>query len=166
MEPLTYRPLSPEDADALHALVSDWQVVRQLGGWPWPPSRPFTEGRAKPFKGDGFVWGVFRGAELLGSVGVVSGDIGYMYRLDLAGQGIATAAATYALTIAFGQGRAEITGSAWVDNPASARVLLKLGFTEEAMQLDYSKARRRIVAIRRFRLTRADWESRLSRGAA
>ncbi|MGZ9809608.1 GNAT family N-acetyltransferase [Pseudoroseicyclus sp. H15] len=154
---LTYRPLQAEDADALHAIASDWNVVRQLGGWPWPPNRAFTEGRSKPHEGPGFIWGVFRGGTLVGTVGVKDGDLGYMYRLDQAGRGLATTAGTAALTEAFAQGLQEVTGSAWVDNPASARVLLKLGFREEAMEQDYSKARRSVMATRRFRLSRQDW---------
>ena len=37
------RPLGPADAADLHAVASHWAVVRQLGRWPWPPDRAFTE---------------------------------------------------------------------------------------------------------------------------
>ena len=36
MHNLSYRPMSSSDASALHKIASDWSVVRQLGGWPWP----------------------------------------------------------------------------------------------------------------------------------
>ncbi|WP_373352784.1 GNAT family N-acetyltransferase [Pseudoroseicyclus sp. CXY001] len=157
MDELSYRNLGPGDAAQLHEIASDWAVVRQLGGWPWPPRKEFSEARSAPYGGDGFVWGVFEGRRLLGTVGVVNNDLGYMYRMDLAGRGIATRAGRAALTAAFAGEVEAITGSAWADNPASARVLLKLGFQELPLQLDWSKSRREVVAIRRFRLARADW---------
>ena len=38
---LSFRMLQPTDAPALHAIASHWEVVRQLGSWPWPPEPAF-----------------------------------------------------------------------------------------------------------------------------
>lgn len=51
---VTYRAVRPQDFDALHALVSLWDVTRNLGSWPWPPDPEFTAKRCQPFEGDGF----------------------------------------------------------------------------------------------------------------
>ena len=48
---LTFRDLMPHDAPALHAIVSGWEVVRQLGSWPWPADYDQTLARAVPYAG-------------------------------------------------------------------------------------------------------------------
>ena len=63
---LEFRSLDPADLPELHGIVSHWEVVRQLGTFPWPPDRDFTAGRAKPYAGRGFVWGMFREGRLIG----------------------------------------------------------------------------------------------------
>ena len=89
MHNLSYRPMSPSDASALHKIASDWSVVRQLGGWPWPASKAFNFGRCVPDEGDGgFVWAVCRDGALCGSIAVTSGDIGYMLDPAAQGQGV------------------------------------------------------------------------------
>ena len=37
---LRLRPPLPGDRDALHALASDYEVVKQTATWPWPPAGP------------------------------------------------------------------------------------------------------------------------------
>lgn len=34
---LTLRPLTQEDSPTVHAIVSHWEVAKQLASWPWPP---------------------------------------------------------------------------------------------------------------------------------
>ena len=161
---LTYRSLEPSDVEALHQMVSHWSVVRQLGGWPWPPDRAFTEGRSKPYDGDGFVWGVFEDGALVGTLGVTRyrqwADIGYMFAPEVAGRGIATTAAGDAVDHAFAtRDLPEIQGSTWHDNPASGRVLTKLGFRHWSTRYDRSKARGVPTLIHSYRLSRATWEA-------
>ncbi|GGL77541.1 GNAT family N-acetyltransferase [Wenxinia marina] len=158
---LTYRPLGPADAPRLHEIGSDWAVVRQLGGWPWPPDRAFTESRSKPYEGgEGFVWGVFEGGRLVGSVGVTRREIGYMFDLADRGRGIARAAVDAAIGFAFASWDwPEIRATTWADNPASARVLARAGFVHWSTRYERSKARRLPVLLHRHRLTRARWEA-------
>ena len=42
-ERLVLRPLVGEDADAIHRLVNDWEVVRMLTRLPFPYPRPFAD---------------------------------------------------------------------------------------------------------------------------
>ena len=42
-ERLALRPLAPEDADAIHRLVNDWEVVRMLSRLPFPYPRALTD---------------------------------------------------------------------------------------------------------------------------
>ena len=163
MVELTYRNLRAEDADRLHQIVSHWSVVRQLGGWPWPADFTFTQGRCKAFEGDGFVWAVCADGKLCGTLGVTNGDIGYMYDPAYHGRGIARRAAMAAITHAFATSERDVlTGSTWFDNPASNRVLQRLGFFHWQTRYMHAKARNRPTLVQHMRLTRDDWH-RLSR---
>ena len=42
-ERLTLRPPRPDDADAIHRLVNDWEVVRMLSRLPFPYPRALTD---------------------------------------------------------------------------------------------------------------------------
>ncbi|HCQ67345.1 MAG TPA: hypothetical protein DIU07_20345 [Rhodobacteraceae bacterium] len=46
---LLWRRSSPQDLDALHALVSDDEVVKNTATWPSPADRAFAESRCAPF---------------------------------------------------------------------------------------------------------------------
>ncbi len=85
---LTYRPLQRTDLDGLHAIVSQWDVVRQLSSFPWPPERDFTATRAQPYLGRGFVWGMFLQQRLIGTVAVTGDELGYSLVPDLWRQGL------------------------------------------------------------------------------
>jgi len=159
MVELTFRDLRDEDVDRVHAIVSQWSVVRQLGGWPWPADRAFTLGRCKSFAGEGFVWAVCADGELCGTLGITNGDIGYMYDPAYHGRGIARRAAVTAIKHAFATGdRNVLTGSTWSDNPASYRVLQSLGFQHWQTRYMHAKARNRPTLVQHMRLTRADWD--------
>ena len=138
-------------------VVSDWQVARQLGSWPWPPDPAYTASRARPFTGDGFVWGAFGEGRLLGTVGVTEGGLGYSFRLALAGQGLATAVVARAVDHAFAAGTPEIRAGAWADNAASIRVLEKLGFRRIGAGRELARARGEETASIDFALPARDW---------
>lgn len=166
---LTLRALRPDDAEALYAIVSDWAVVRQLGGWPWPPDPAFTTSRAKPFDGEGYVWGVIKDERLIGTIGVSKfggpPSIGYMYDQAVSGCGIASVLCRYCVGVGFAEfDWPEIIAATWHDNPASKRVLEKAGFVHWRTGYEFSKARRAPTLSYDYRLTRQRWES-LSHGA-
>ncbi len=159
MMDVTYRNVRPEDFDALHRLMSDWNVVRQLGGWPWPPDPAFTRLRANPYGGDGFLWAICIQDHLCGTVGVTGGDLGYVLSPNLHGRGIVSMAARKAVDHAFvTTQRGYITASTWGDNAASYHVLQKLGFFHWQTRYLRAKARRRPTLVHHQRLERKVWE--------
>ena len=155
---LTYRPLQATDADALHAIVSHWEVTRQLGSFPWPADRAFSLGRARPYSGQGFAWGIFLDGALIGTVAVTAGELGYMLHPAHHRHGYVTEACQTALTRAFGPlGLAQVHAGVWADNAASQALLAKLGFKLAKETLDHSIARGEEAAGFELTLTRDDW---------
>jgi RimJ/RimL family protein N-acetyltransferase len=159
MVELTYRSLEPDDFENLSEVVSHWSVVRQLGGWPWPPDPAFTMGRTKPYDGEGFVWAICANNALCGTIGVTNGDLGYMLSPAQHGKGIMGQAARAAIDHAFASGdRDVLTGSTWHDNAASYRLLQSLGFQHWQSRYMHAKARARPTMVYHLRLTRSDWD--------
>jgi ribosomal-protein-alanine N-acetyltransferase len=159
---LSWRPATPADFDGYFALVSDFEVVRMLGSWPWPPDPAFTRARLAPVDpASGFVGPVFAGAEMVGSCGIIEGDMGAAIGRAHWGRGYASEIAEACLDAAFSRyDWAEVTASCWADNPASARVLEKLGFAATGPGRDFCKARGEELADRRYTMTREAWEAR------
>jgi len=54
MYDLTYRDVDSDDFDVIHKMASDWNIVRQLGSWPWPPDPAYSKRRSEPYTGNGF----------------------------------------------------------------------------------------------------------------
>lgn len=156
---LSYRPLETGDLDALTVIVSDWEVVRQLGSWPWPPEPDFNRSRCIPYSGDGFVWGIIADNTLVGTVSVTGGELGYSLRRASWGQGIISRAAGAAVDNAFVTlEHWEIEASIWADNVASRRVLARLGFQLVLTEMVHSKARNIATPSETLNLTRARWQ--------
>jgi RimJ/RimL family protein N-acetyltransferase len=154
---LTCRALQATDLAALHLVVSDYEVVKQLASYPWPADPAFTATRACPYAGRGFVWGLFRYGDLLGTVAVTGDELGYMLRRDAWGQGYATEACRLAIAHAFAAGRDNLTAGIWADNAASLGLLQKLGFRIIGHDRSLNKARGQVVDGHLLRLDRADW---------
>lgn len=164
---LTFRALQPSDTDALHALHSDWAVVRQLGSWPWPPERDFAATRARRFGGVGFVWGVFLDQALIGTFGLTDGIVGYSLASAHWGKGFATELLTTALQHGFNNYAWEqVTADAWFDNAASLALLRRAGFHEVRRTVEMSKARQAETGLVHFVLSRAEWLARPTTGSA
>jgi RimJ/RimL family protein N-acetyltransferase len=135
---LLLRPGFPEDAPALAAAIGDESVVRNLAVVPWPytvrdaeaflaaPKDPVLPSFLVFERGDG-------GPRLIGSCGLgrrPSGavELGYWIGRSFWGRGFATEAGRALLDIAHALGLRQLEASHFIDNPASARVLDKLGF--------------------------------------
>ena len=154
----TYRTVAPRDFGDLFAIASDWQTVRQLGGWKWPPDAEQIRDRSRAYEGDGFVWAICRDDRLIGTIGIIRGDLGYVLSPAFHRQGIVGRAAREAVALAFERERQEtLTASTWHDNPASDRLLRSLGFRHWQTHYTESVARGGQHLLRRYRLTRADW---------
>ncbi len=157
---LTYRGLTADDLHDLHALVSDWEVVQQLGGFPWPADPAFTATRARPYGGNGFVWGCFLNGAFIGTMAVTDGILGYSFSRAHWGQGYATEAGRLAVQTAFDNpDLTALRADYWSDNPRSAHVLKKLGFAVVAQTVEMSKARGVPTPSTETRLTRARYDA-------
>ena len=134
-------PWSREDALA-------WMDAR---GWHNPP---------------GFFLAICLGEnEIVGGMGVGPApdwDFGYFIGRAYAGRGYATEAGigVLAATFALEDGPDNVSATCFQDNPASARVLEKLGFLKIADDMGTSRARLEPAPVWKYRLTRSDFEGR------
>lgn len=135
---LTLRPGWPEDAAALAAAIAHEAVAFKLSRLPWPYTvEHATDWLSQPSRA-GEISRVILAhegnrARLVGGIGIhPDGDdheIGYWLTPDAWGRGYATEAARAMIDIArFGMGLRRLTSGHFIDNPASGRVLAKLGF--------------------------------------
>lgn len=159
---LIFRDIQPSDFDDLHAIMTDWQVVRQLGGWPWPPDPTFTLGRSKPYEGNGFVHGAFVGGRMIGTIAVTDGTLGYCLGRAHWGQGYGTLMMTHALPLGFDFGFDRIIAEVWIDNAGSQALLRKFGFRHVATTTEFSKARKVDTGSLTFELSKDDWTAQQS----
>ena len=135
---LLLRPGFPEDAPALAAAIADEAIVRNLAVVPWPyrlrDAEAFLASPRDPVLPSLLVFERTAGApQLVGSCGLgrrPSGavELGYWIARPRWGRGFATEAAAALVEIARALGLACLEGSHFLDNPASGRVLEKLGF--------------------------------------
>jgi RimJ/RimL family protein N-acetyltransferase len=136
-ERLFLRPGWPEEWEELLTLLDDEGVVRNLARAPWP----YTAEDAKSFAArqpDRELPSFFvtlpgsEGARLIGCVGLGrdgdEAELGYWIGRPYWGQGYATEAARALLSLAKVLGHKRLVAAHFVDNPASGRVLRKLGF--------------------------------------
>ena len=136
---LLLRPGFPEDAMGLLNAIADESVVRNLATAPWPYSIRDAEAYlAKPRDPVLPSLLIFeRGSgppQLAGACGLGrrpsgSVELGYWIARPFWGRGLATEACTALIDMARSLGLLSLEGSHFVDNPASGRVLEKLGFT-------------------------------------
>jgi len=135
---LLLRPGFPEDAPALAAALADEGIARNLANVPWPYRRrdaeAFLASPRNPVLPALLMFERTDGApRLVGSCGLgrrPSGavEMGYWIARDHWGRGFATEAGRALIDIARTLGLGQLEASHFIDNPASARVLDKLGF--------------------------------------
>jgi len=154
----TYRLIRADDFEAIHDSVTSFEVVKQLGSWPWPPQKAFSRSRAKPYAGDGFVWAICRDDRYIGSIAVTGGELGYGLHHDYHRQGILSRALPIAIRDGFEVlDRPILTAAIWIDNDGSRKLLTRHGFQHYCSRYERSKARGYPVITHRFRLKREDW---------
>jgi RimJ/RimL family protein N-acetyltransferase len=135
-ERLFLRPVWPEDWQELKAAIADERVVRNLARAPWP----YTDADAQAFVAlpqdrlfPRFLTTVpgARGSRIVGGIGLMSeqgrAEIGYWLAPDAWGRGYATEAASAVLRLARTLGHRCVGAWHFLDNPASGRVLEKIG---------------------------------------
>ena len=134
-ERLLLRPAWPEDWQAVYSGIADEGVVRNLARAPWPYSkddaRSFVELPVDPMF-PRFLITRARDAALIGCIGIdmTEGQIELGYWIGRAhwGQGYATEAGRGVIEVASTLGHKHLVASHFLDNPASGKVLSKLGF--------------------------------------
>jgi RimJ/RimL family protein N-acetyltransferase len=135
---LLLRPGFPEDAPAIAEAIADEAIVRNLATAPWPyalrDAEAFLAAPRDPVLPAFLIAERTDGApRLVGACGLgrrPSGavELGYWIARPHWGRGIATEAATALIDIARALGLPGSRRSHFLDNPASGRVLEKLGF--------------------------------------
>ena len=144
-ERLLLRPLQPADAPALHNLVNDWAVVRNLSALPFPyPAElagSWIASTARQIEaGTGIhlaIAGPEEGSDLVGCIGLRLdlkprvGNLGYWIGRRFWGHGVATEAVSRLSRWAMANLDLDrLEASVITDNPASAAVLRRAGFRE------------------------------------
>jgi RimJ/RimL family protein N-acetyltransferase len=135
---LLLRPGFPEDAPALAAAIADEAIARNLLSVPWPyrmrDAEAFLASPRDPILPSFLIFERTPAApQLIGSCGLgrrPSGavEMGYWIARPFWSRGFATEASSALIDIAATLGLGQLEGSHFLDNPASARVLEKLGF--------------------------------------
>ena len=136
---LLLRPIWPEDWQLVLGGIADEGVVRNLAKAPWPyrevDAREFTALPIEPHF-PRFLLTRARDAALVGCIGIDRSDafddgaeLGYWIARQHWGQGFATEAGRAVLEIAHTLAYSRVMAMHFLDNPASGRVLEKLGFS-------------------------------------
>ena len=132
-ERLLLRPFRDADAHEFARLSGDWAVASMTSDIPYPFSAAQALGWLKPVRGE-VRFGIERDGQLIGGVGFYrrpSGvaELGFWLGRPWWGYGYATEAARAVVRHGFANPRLPAFSSAhFADNPASGRVLAKLGF--------------------------------------
>lgn len=139
-ERLLLRPAWPEDAEALHRGIADEGIVRNLIRAPWPYGRADAEQFIEIMSLEDALPRFFIFARTMGSPCLIGGiglhrladevELGYWIARDRWGLGYATEAARAVVAHADALGIKKLSAGHFVDNPASGRVLIKIGFRQ------------------------------------
>ena len=160
---LLLRPGWAEDAPALARAIADEQIVRNLATAPWPyalkDAEAFLASPRDPVMPTFLITERTSGApRIVGSCGLgrrPSGavELGYWIARPHWGQGFATEASRALIDIVRTLKLPRLEGSHFIDNPASGRVLEKLGFVPTGLSAArYSCARGAEAVSKLYRL--------------
>ena len=163
-ERLLLRPGWAEDAPALAAAIGDERIVRNLATAPWPytpdDAAAFLATERKASEPSLLIFRCTGGApELIGGIGfgrrpTGETEFGYWLARTHWGRGYATEAGRALLATArHGLRLKRLDAGHFLDNPASGRVLEKLGFQPTGMIVPrYSAGRGEAAPCRLFKL--------------
>ena len=171
-ERLSLRAFVPQDATALHRLINDWEVTRNLEVVPFPYPRNLADewiaSTRQQIEGGTAYHLAITGKEgteelLIGAIGLRidaktrHGRLGYWVGRRFWGHGVGTEAATRFVRWAFANLDIErIDANVFIDNPASMAVLRRIGLREVGEGMEMSVARGGKARVRRFEATRED----------
>jgi len=159
---LTLRPLRASDAEAVIALAGDADVARMTARIPHPCTlQDADQWIARAIQSNEVVFAIVRQGALIGCAGYMpeenaSAEVGFWIGKPFWNNGFATEAARAVAEHAFASGELRVlTAGHFTDNPASGRVLEKLGFTHTGEAQWGCVARGEEVPCMLFRLERA-----------
>ena len=156
---LLLRSFRHADADEFARLSGDWAVASMTSDIPYPFSPAQAVSWLKPVRGE-VRFGIELEGQLIGGVGFYrrpSGvaELGFWLGRPWWGYGYATEASRAVVHHGFGNSRLPAFSSAhFTDNPASARVLAKLGFEPKGRGRIACAARQRDVEVVTYWLAR------------
>ncbi len=157
------------DAEAVAREINNYEVVKNLARVPFPyaveDARSFIQfANALDARSGVFAVELQGQSELVGVVSFEWSDekddteFGYWYAQPMWGQGIATEAGRAVVQRAFETtGCQKLVAGCHADNPASRRVLEKLGFKLTGLGRAYSLAQKRELSSYRLELLRDAW---------
>jgi RimJ/RimL family protein N-acetyltransferase len=157
------RPSWPEDAGAIYDAVADEGIVRNLALAPWPytacDAAAFAAMEHSEHYPNFMLMLRTDGApQLIGSCGLAErngeAELGYWIAREHWGRGYATEAATAVVGVAKALGHRKLVAGHFTDNPASGRVLRKVGFRPMGrVEQRFSKGRGHEVSCALFELS-------------
>lgn len=161
-ERLILRPFTADDVDSAVAIQSNWNVTRNLRMAIWPPTHPAMSAwlatHAEEWRaGTAYRFALQLESRVIGCCDLDEIDgrkaaLGYWLNQALWGQGLATEAARAVIGLARSRlGVATIETGHADDNPASGRVLRKLGFRFVGKTRVWSAPREIEIVQRRYR---------------
>jgi RimJ/RimL family protein N-acetyltransferase len=163
-ERLRLRRPSQDDLPAVVGLIGDYDVAKNLTVVPHPYAMEHAEQwlnatRAQFKSGDGDTWAIHLGNRFIGVCSVTRYQgwlsLGYWLGKPHWGKGYATEAATAAAAYAFAEyGVPALVSGYYPDNPASGRVLAKLGFEPAGVEFVRCVSRAATIACNRVFLMR------------
>jgi RimJ/RimL family protein N-acetyltransferase len=171
---LSLRPIETNDADRVHTLFNNWNVIRRLSSPPWPytleDARGFVAHAAKNARGlPNTCLAIARDDVLIGGLDLrISNSeprrsdpiLGYWLGEDYWGHGYMTEAARGFLAHVFDAGISDVICSgAFADNVPSLRVQGKLGFVRGEEIMMFAKPRGGEFRHINTTLTRSRFES-------
>ncbi|MBN8950689.1 MULTISPECIES: GNAT family N-acetyltransferase [unclassified Rhizobium] len=153
---LRLRPTSAADAERAFEIQNDWTVTRMLSNAAYPPHQKdvedwFSDHAHEWADGTAYRFAIEQGERMIGVVDVDgiaggAGSLGYWLERPAWGKGYAFEAAQALVSFAFHEiGLSSLESGHASDNPASGRVLTKLGFTPIGNRELVSKARRETI---------------------
>lgn len=168
---LVLRPLVHADAARIAELAGHWDVARMTSRIPYPYTLVDADNWISSIGEGEFVRGIELDGVLVGACGYVvdadgAAEIGYWIGKDYWGRGYATEAGRAIVARCLGEaGFKRLTCCHFTDNPASGRVIKKLGFRLVGQCQGWSDARQTESPTLRYEQTRS-WSRFLGGRAA
>jgi ribosomal-protein-alanine N-acetyltransferase len=161
---LLLRPTRGSDAARAFEIQTDWEVTRMLSLASFPPDRQelgrwFADREREWLAGEAYRFAVEHEGRMIGmadidGIAAREGTLGYWLDRAAWGRGHAFEAAHAVTCFALeGVGLTRLEAGHADDNPASGRILIKLGFTLTGTAQGFSRSRGEYIERRRYELT-------------